>query len=197
MFAELNKLRALGVQTALDDFGAGYSSLSYLNEFPFDKVKIDQSFIRDIDTPKSAKAASIIRAINAIGRDLSMCVVVEGVETQDQLAAIRALGIKGAQGHFFSRPVPVEDIGVYLLKKMAEKARSAPAALATPASPGAKHRLTAREDRADGIASGSAFVSRMVRYFRSIHGAARVKAGAGGTPVTLDQLRDFRRRRGA
>ncbi len=138
VFAKLNKLRALGVQTALDDFGAGYSSLSYLNEFPFDKVKIDQSFIRDIDTPKSAKAASIIRAINAIGRDLSMRVVVEGIETQDQLAAIRDLGIEGAQGHFFSRPVPVADIGVYLLKEMAEKARSAPAALETPASPGAK-----------------------------------------------------------
>ncbi len=125
VFAILDKLRALGVHIALDDFGTGYSSLSYLNDFPFDKVKIDKSFVRDIDTAKSAKPASIIRAVNAIGRDLSMCVVVEGVETQDQLAAIRALGVGAAQGALFSYPLPAEDLAVYLLKQMAGETRAA------------------------------------------------------------------------
>ncbi len=123
--ATLNKLHALGAHIALDDFGAGYSSLSYLNDFPFDKVKIDQSFIRDVDTPKGAKAASIIRAVNDIGTDLGMSVVAEGVETPDQLSAIRALGVRGAQGFLFSRPLPAEAIGVYLLKQMADKVRLA------------------------------------------------------------------------
>ena len=125
MSATLNKLHALGAHIALDDFGAGYSSLSYLNDFPFDKVKIDQSFIRDVDTPKGAKAASIIRAVNDIGTDLGMSVVAEGVETPDQLSAIRALGVRGAQGFLFSRPLPAEAIGVYLLKQMADKVRLA------------------------------------------------------------------------
>jgi diguanylate cyclase (GGDEF)-like protein len=126
VFAALNKLHALGAHIALDDFGAGYSSLSYLNDFPFDKVKIDRGFIRDIDTPKGAKAASIIRAVNAIGTDLGMSVVAEGVETWDQLAAIRALGVRGAQGDVFSRPVRAEDMGLYLLQQIFGKARPAP-----------------------------------------------------------------------
>ena len=134
-FAILDKLRALGVHIALDDFGTGYSSLSYLNDFPFDKVKIDKSFVRDIDTTKSAKPASIIRAVNAIGRDLSMCVVVEGVETQDQLAAIRALGVGAAQGALFSCPLPAEDLAVYLLKQMAGETRAARSATGTPSPP--------------------------------------------------------------
>ena len=121
----LNRLHGLGVHVALDDFGTGYSSLSYLNDFAFDKVKVDQSFVRAIGAPDNAKAASIIRAVNAIGRDLRMGVVVEGIETQDQLSAIQALGVRGAQGYFFSRPVPAADIGVYLLKRMAERARRA------------------------------------------------------------------------
>ena len=88
--------------------------------------------MRDIDTPRNAKPASIIRAVNAIGRDLSMCVVVEGVETQDQLAAIRALGVGGAQGELFSRPLPAEDMAVYLLRQMAVSARPALAAARAP-----------------------------------------------------------------
>jgi diguanylate cyclase (GGDEF)-like protein len=135
VFATLEKLRALGVHIALDDFGTGYSSLSYLNDFPFDKVKIDKSFVRDIDTPNSAKPASIIRAVNAIGRDLNMCVVVEGVETEDQLAAIRDLGVGGAQGELFSRPLPAEDMAVYLLRQMADRTRPALAAARAPSPP--------------------------------------------------------------
>jgi diguanylate cyclase (GGDEF)-like protein len=134
-FATLDKLRALGVHIALDDFGTGYSSLSYLNDFPFDKVKIDKSFVRDINTPKNAKPASIIRAVNSIGRDLNMCVVVEGVETQDQLAAVRMLGVGAAQGALFSHPVPAEDIAIYLLRTMAERTRPALSASVSPSPP--------------------------------------------------------------
>ncbi len=133
VFATLETLRALGVHIALDDFGTGYSSLSYLNDFPFDKVKIDKSFVRDIGAPKNAKPASIIRAVNAIGRDLNMCVVVEGVQTQDQLAAIRHLGVRGAQGELFSRPLSAEDMAIHLLRRPADRTRPPPAVARLPA----------------------------------------------------------------
>ncbi len=115
----LARLHALGVHIALDDFGTGYSSLSYLNDFTFDKVKVDQSFVRDLDGKANAKSASIIRAVSAIGRDLSMTVVAEGVETEAQLALLRGLGVRGGQGYLFSRPVPAAEIALYLLKDLA------------------------------------------------------------------------------
>ncbi len=118
---KLNRLNALGVHIALDDFGTGYSSLSYLNDFNFDKVKVDQSFIRDMTSARNSKAVSIIRAVNAIGADLNMTVVAEGVETEQQLSALRALGVSGAQGYYFSRPAPAREIGVMLLKEIADR----------------------------------------------------------------------------
>jgi EAL domain-containing protein (putative c-di-GMP-specific phosphodiesterase class I) len=129
---KLNRLHALGVHIALDDFGTGYSSLSYLNDFNFDKVKIDQSFVRDMNATKNSKAVSIIRAVNAIGCDLNMAVVAEGVETLDQITALRALGVTGAQGFYFSRPAAAADIGLMLLKEFA--GAPAPGAAALPAS---------------------------------------------------------------
>ncbi len=100
----LRQLRSAGVRIALDDFGTGYSSLSYLGSFPFDKVKIDQSFVAGLFAKQESLA--IIRAIIGIGSSLGVVVTAEGVETLRQLNAVRAEGCDEGQGYYFSRPVP-------------------------------------------------------------------------------------------
>jgi diguanylate cyclase (GGDEF)-like protein len=103
--AILERLKALGVKISMDDFGTGYSSLSYFRMFPFDKVKIDQSFIQDmIDNPQ---ARAIIRSVIGLGQGLGMPVVAEGVETTEQLDALRAEGCDQVQGYLISRPGPI------------------------------------------------------------------------------------------
>ena len=103
----LHSLRALGVRVSMDDFGTGYSSLSYLRSFPFDKIKIDQSFTRSGDPERSD---GIIRAIAAIGLHLGMTTIAEGVETRAQMGEIAASGCGSVQGYFISRPVPAQDV---------------------------------------------------------------------------------------
>jgi len=102
----LHRLRAVGVRVALDDFGTGYSSLSYLRQFPFDKIKIDRSFIAGIGDPDTA---AIVRAIVGLGRRLGSAITAEGVETEAQLAAVRAEGCTEVQGFLFSRPLPAAE----------------------------------------------------------------------------------------
>jgi diguanylate cyclase len=103
--ATLERLKSLGVQIAMDDFGTGYSSLTYLRMFPFDKVKIDQGFVRDmIENPQ---AMAIIRSVIGLGHGLGVPVVAEGVETQAQLDALRAEGCDQVQGYFIARPNPI------------------------------------------------------------------------------------------
>jgi diguanylate cyclase (GGDEF)-like protein/PAS domain S-box-containing protein len=102
----LHALRARGIRIALDDFGTGYSSLSYLRSFPFDKVKIDRSFVRDIGADGSA--AAIVQAITAMAASLGMTTTAEGIETLDQEAVLRARGCAQAQGFLYSRPLPAE-----------------------------------------------------------------------------------------
>jgi diguanylate cyclase (GGDEF)-like protein len=99
----LHSLRALGVRIALDDFGTGYSSLSYLQSFPFDKIKIDRSFIQDLLTRPGANA--IVRAITDLADALGMETTAEGVEETDQLAELRGHGCTSVQGYLFSRPI--------------------------------------------------------------------------------------------
>ena len=101
----LRQLRGLGVRIALDDFGTGYSSLSYLRSFPFDKVKIDQSFVKDLASDASARA--IVRAITALADALGMETLAEGVEDVEQYDALIAEGCLMIQGYLISRPVPV------------------------------------------------------------------------------------------
>jgi EAL domain-containing protein (putative c-di-GMP-specific phosphodiesterase class I) len=103
--AILQRLKKLGVQISMDDFGTGYSSLSYFRTFPFDKVKIDQSFIRDMMVNKQARA--IVRSVIGLGRGLGMPVVAEGVETAEQLDALRLEGCDQVQGYLISRPNPI------------------------------------------------------------------------------------------
>jgi diguanylate cyclase (GGDEF)-like protein len=102
------RLKALGARLALDDFGTGYSSLLYLRRFPFDKLKIDRSFVRSIE--KAADAAAIVHAIVSLGRGLGMKVTAEGVETADQQLFLRAAGVHSMQGFRFGRPVSVPEI---------------------------------------------------------------------------------------
>jgi diguanylate cyclase (GGDEF)-like protein len=104
----LEKFDRLGVSTALDDFGSGYSSLSYLRKFPLDKVKIDRSFITDLG--KQGEQVAIIQGVVSIVRALGMSLTAEGVETGSQMEILRALGCEEGQGYFFGRPMAFEDI---------------------------------------------------------------------------------------
>jgi diguanylate cyclase (GGDEF)-like protein len=106
--AVLHQLRALGVRIALDDFGTGYSSLSYLQRFPFDKIKIDRCFIKDIASPDGS--SSIVQAVVNIATASHMTTTAEGVETQQQMELLRALGCTEMQGYLFSPAVPAAEI---------------------------------------------------------------------------------------
>ena len=106
--ATLRSLRALGVGIAMDDFGTGYSGLSYLRAFPFDKIKIDRSFISELG--ESADCMAIIRAIANLGSNLGIPTLAEGVETEEQLSWLRAAGCTEMQGYLISRPVPASEI---------------------------------------------------------------------------------------
>jgi len=110
--ATLHQLRRLGVHIALDDFGTGYSSLSYLRSFPFDKIKIDQSFVREMSSRTDCLA--IVQSIASLGASLGMSTVAEGVETEDQFLQIRAAGCTEVQGYYFGRPKSAGDISTKL-----------------------------------------------------------------------------------
>jgi diguanylate cyclase (GGDEF)-like protein len=110
--ATLHKLRALGVRIAMDDFGTGYSSLSYLRSFPFDRIKIDRSFIEHVS--EEASSVAIIRAVTSLGNSLGMAITAEGVETSEQLDRVCAEGCSEIQGFLFSPPRPVCDIPTML-----------------------------------------------------------------------------------
>ena len=106
--ATLHELRALGVRISMDDFGTGYSSLSYLRSFPFDKIKIDKSFVSDLSD--RADSLAIVRAVAGLGRSLGMATTAEGVETDAQLARLAAEGCTEVQGFLFSPPRPARDV---------------------------------------------------------------------------------------
>jgi EAL domain-containing protein (putative c-di-GMP-specific phosphodiesterase class I) len=111
--AVLRNLREIGVRVALDDFGVGYSSLGYLRDFRFDRIKIDQSFIRG--TANDAIGRAIVRAVASLGQSLGMATVAEGVETEEQMARVASDGCTDVQGYLISRPMPPEQIDSFLL----------------------------------------------------------------------------------
>jgi diguanylate cyclase (GGDEF)-like protein/PAS domain S-box-containing protein len=107
----LRELRQLGVRIAMDDFGTGYSSLGYLRSFPFDKIKVDREFIKDL--PDGRESLAVLRAVVGLGQSLGMTTTVEGVETEEQLAAVRAEGFGEAQGYLFSHPLPLSELALF------------------------------------------------------------------------------------
>jgi diguanylate cyclase (GGDEF)-like protein len=117
----LHQLRKLGVRISMDDFGIGYSSLSYLQSFPFDKIKIDRSFVHNLAS--SADSRAIIRAVAGLGSSLGMATTGEGVETQEELDYLKAQGCTEAQGYFYSRPRPAGDT-LELLSKQSVVAKA-------------------------------------------------------------------------
>jgi diguanylate cyclase (GGDEF)-like protein/PAS domain S-box-containing protein len=126
----IHNLKKIGVKLALDDFGTGYSSLSYLLRVPFDKIKIDQSFVRGASGPESRNAA-LIKAMVGLASDLQMQTTAEGVETQEELFLIRNLGCSLIQGYYFGKPMPAEEA-----RELAEKgAVVRPDAHLTPREP--------------------------------------------------------------
>lgn len=115
VIAELRTLKAMGVAIVMDDFGTGYSSLSYLWRFPFNKIKIDRSFMSGLDS-SGRDAETVVKTIIALGRELDMRVTVEGVETAKQAAFISEADGDQVQGFFFGRPVPASEISAEILK---------------------------------------------------------------------------------
>ncbi len=128
--AMLQNLREIGVRVALDDFGIGYSSLGYLRSFPFDRIKIDQSFVRG--SSNDAVGRAIVRAIASLGQSLGMATVAEGVENEEQMARVVSDGCTDVQGNLISRPIPPEQIGSFLLSRNEAVFRDEPDNLASP-----------------------------------------------------------------
>jgi EAL domain-containing protein (putative c-di-GMP-specific phosphodiesterase class I) len=108
----LGGIRDLGVELSIDDFGTGYSSLAYLKRFPVQRLKIDRAFVRDLG--RDADSAAIVRSVVALGHGLSMRIVAEGVETEEQLALLRALGCDEYQGYLFARPMDASAVPALL-----------------------------------------------------------------------------------
>jgi EAL domain-containing protein (putative c-di-GMP-specific phosphodiesterase class I) len=111
------------VRISIDDFGTGYSSLSYLHRLPVDRLKIDRSFVRDINNA-SAGTASVVRAIVMMAHSLDMLVVAEGVETHEQLQAVREAGCDFSQGFYFYRPLAAETTAQLLARSASGAERS-------------------------------------------------------------------------
>jgi diguanylate cyclase (GGDEF)-like protein/PAS domain S-box-containing protein len=124
--AVLHQLRNIGVRISMDDFGTGYSSLSYLRSFPFDKIKIDRSFVREL--PDNQQCGAIVRAVAGIGQCLGVATVAEGVETPEQLARLRAEGCTQMQGFLFSRPKPAAELRRMLDNRGSDEPLEAPTA---------------------------------------------------------------------
>ena len=118
----LDELKVLGIGVAIDDFGTGYSSLSYLTRLPFDKLKIDQSFVRNTDRQNWA----IVRAVVQLARSLELKIVAEGIETMESMHQLRDLGCHIGQGYYFSRPVPATEFVEYLEEDQKQLLASAP-----------------------------------------------------------------------
>jgi EAL domain-containing protein (putative c-di-GMP-specific phosphodiesterase class I) len=132
-FGTLTKLRDLGVRIAMDDFGSGYSSLSYLQKFPFDTIKIDRSFVGAIE--RRSEAQAIVRAVVGLGRSLGIRTCAEGVETAEELAFLKSEGCDEVQGYYLGRPLPASDLAQLLGAPAAAPATDRQRPAPAPAGP--------------------------------------------------------------
>ena len=169
------RLKSLGVRLALDDFGTGYSSLGYLKKAPFDKIKIDQSFVRGASSSTNRNSA-IIRAIVTLAESLDMDTTAEGVETHDDLQLIRELGVSQVQGYIFGKPVPADDA-----REMANNVTVAADGFQSIREP--RHRLMRR-----AVAAIDGFPTEIRLRNMSAMGALVecVRAVSPGTVLTID-----------
>jgi EAL domain-containing protein (putative c-di-GMP-specific phosphodiesterase class I) len=119
----MHQLRQFGVGIVLDDFGTGFSSLLYLQQFPFDKIKIDRSFVSEL--PGNTNSAAIICAVNGLARGLNIGTLAEGVETQEQCELLKLAGCNEAQGFLFGKPMPTSALDFAALKQQAKPYRAA------------------------------------------------------------------------
>ena len=118
--AILDDLKNLGIRLSIDDFGTGYSALSYLKEFPFDTLKIDRSFIKDITT--DAKGSSVVKAIVRMSQSMGLKVIGEGVETKEQFEMLRAFGCDFVQGYYFSKPLCEDNLQEFIRTRIRTRA---------------------------------------------------------------------------
>jgi diguanylate cyclase (GGDEF)-like protein/PAS domain S-box-containing protein len=116
--ALLRRLKGLGVRISMDDFGSGYSSLSYLQAFPFDKIKIDRAFVMNLG--RNPQSAAIVRAVIGLGHGLEMSIVAEGVETQEQLSFLAEQGCDAVQGYFIGKPLPIHQYSAMVGRAIGE-----------------------------------------------------------------------------
>ena len=116
----LYALRALGIKFSIDDFGTGYSSLAYLSTLPIDSLKIDRSFVMDMD--RLPQNVEIVRAVVTLGRSLGKKIIAEGIETTAQLTTVKALGVHVGQGYLLSRPLRADLVPALFSARMAEPA---------------------------------------------------------------------------
>ena len=119
--AMLDELNRMGIRTSMDDFGTGYSSLSYLRRLPLFSMKIDRSFVKDVDT--NPDDATIAKAIIAMAHSLKLRVIAEGVETRRQVLLLRELGCDEMQGHLLSKPIPPEEAAQFLAEGEGDERR--------------------------------------------------------------------------
>jgi EAL domain-containing protein (putative c-di-GMP-specific phosphodiesterase class I) len=135
VMTELQTLKAMGASIVMDDFGTGFSSLSYLWRFPFDKIKIDRSFMQGLDS-SDRHAETVVKTIIALGHELGMRVIVEGVETAKQAAFLGGTDADQVQGFLFGRPVPIAEVSTVILNNFQKLLPTQPAARAPKMAPG-------------------------------------------------------------
>jgi EAL domain-containing protein (putative c-di-GMP-specific phosphodiesterase class I) len=135
VMATLRKLKQMGVAIVMDDFGTGYSSLSYLWKFPFDKIKIDRSFMENFERA-GQDVETVVKTIIALGRELKMRVTVEGVETPEEVDFLYDVDADEVQGFYFGRPMPASEVASNIIEQVrrsvAPKKDSSPADGSTP-----------------------------------------------------------------
>jgi diguanylate cyclase (GGDEF)-like protein/PAS domain S-box-containing protein len=181
----LHELRHLGVQIAIDDFGTGHASLTYLTRLPVDVLKVDRLFVSGLG--RDERSAAIVGAVTAMGRAFGLCVVAEGVEDEEQLAALRGLDADLAQGYLFSRPVPRGDVAALLRPEPHRAVAAVPAPRQAPAAapPAARRPLS-------GAATGADVRYRlMIDLARDVTGLLDLPTVLDRTFAALRQLIDF------